>query len=133
VNTQRHILPAILLGAFAAAPASAQPLAIDWHSIDAGGGVSSGGDFVLRGAIGQHDAGAAAAGDLTLHAGFLAGAGPQSCTADCDGDGQLNILDFVCFQQSFGSQDPVADCNGDGQFNILDFVCYQQLFNDGCE
>ena len=55
-----------------------------------------------------------------------------ACLADCDGDGQLNILDFVCFQNLFQSGSLEADCNGDGQLNILDFVCFQNLFQSGC-
>jgi outer membrane protein assembly factor BamB len=61
-----------------------------------------------------------------LHA-FLA-----TCEADCNADGSLNILDFVCFQGIFTAGDPGADCNADGALNILDFVCYQQAFQSGC-
>jgi hypothetical protein len=56
----------------------------------------------------------------------------KGCYADLNGDGNLNILDFVAFQQWFLVQDPATDCNGDGNFNILDFVCFQQAFVDGC-
>jgi hypothetical protein len=55
-----------------------------------------------------------------------------ACIADCDGNGSLNILDFVCFQNLFQSGDPGADCDANGQFNILDFVCFQNLFQAGC-
>jgi len=55
------------------------------------------------------------------------------CLADCNGDGLLNILDFICFQELFEAQDPAADCNGDGLWNILDFVCFQEAFQEGCE
>jgi hypothetical protein len=54
------------------------------------------------------------------------------CEADCNGDGQLNIVDFVCFQIAWKAHDPIADCNGDGEFNVVDFVCYQGLFLAGC-
>ena len=54
------------------------------------------------------------------------------CYADCNGDGVLNILDFVCFQNAFVTADPQADCNGDGALNILDFVCFQGEFESGC-
>ena len=54
------------------------------------------------------------------------------CAADCNADGSLSILDFVCYQQLFVEGDPAADCNGDGSLDILDFVCYQQSFVDGC-
>lgn len=54
------------------------------------------------------------------------------CAADVNGDGNLNILDFVAFQALFINGDPAADCDGNGQFNILDFVCFQALFSAGC-
>jgi probable HAF family extracellular repeat protein len=56
----------------------------------------------------------------------------NGCAADVNGDGALNILDFVAFQVLFVDGDPVADCNGDNVFNILDFVCYQGVFLKGC-
>jgi hypothetical protein len=54
------------------------------------------------------------------------------CPADYNGDGALNILDFVAFQAGWQSQDPEADCDANGAFNILDFVCFQALFQAGC-
>jgi probable HAF family extracellular repeat protein len=54
------------------------------------------------------------------------------CAADVNGDGALNILDFVAFQVLFVGGDPGADCDGNGALNILDFVCYQRLFQAGC-
>jgi hypothetical protein len=54
------------------------------------------------------------------------------CYADCDENGSLNILDFVCYQFIFEQGDQRADCNEDGQLNILDFVCYQGKFESGC-
>ena len=57
----------------------------------------------------------------------------SSCAADCDGNGELNILDFVCFQGLFQSGDDAADCDGNGELNILDFVCFQGDFQAGCE
>ena len=56
----------------------------------------------------------------------------DDCPPDCNGDGALNILDFVCFQGLFVNGDLAADCNGDGVLNILDFVCFQDLFVQGC-
>ena len=66
-------------------------------------------------------------GEAGLHA-FLA----TTCTADCDSNGVLNVLDFVCFQQRFVAGDPAADCDDNGALNVLDFVCYQQAFVGGC-
>ena len=56
----------------------------------------------------------------------------RQCTADCNGDAALNILDFVCYQGKFQAGDPAADCDGNGMLNILDFVCFQGLFQAGC-
>jgi hypothetical protein len=54
------------------------------------------------------------------------------CYADFNGDGALNILDFVAFQNAFTAANDSADCNDDGALNILDFVCYQNAFTAGC-
>jgi hypothetical protein len=60
------------------------------------------------------------------------GAYERQCRADCNGDGALNILDFVAFQNAWRAADPKADCDDNGAFNILDFICFQQLFVAGC-
>ena len=54
------------------------------------------------------------------------------CPADFNGDGELNILDFVALQAAFQAGDEAADVNGDGVLNILDFVAFQGLFAGGC-
>ena len=56
----------------------------------------------------------------------------DECVADCNGDGSLDILDFVSFQNAFTAGDEKADVNGDGELTILDFVAYQALFQAGC-
>jgi len=58
--------------------------------------------------------------------------GTAGCVADFNGDGVLNILDFVSFQGAFQAGDERADVNGDGELDILDFVIFQQLFVEGC-
>jgi len=54
------------------------------------------------------------------------------CPADCDGDDNLSIFDFLCFQTAFDVRQPIADCNGDGLFDVFDFLCFQSAFMDGC-
>lgn len=44
--------------------------AIDWSTLDGGGGPSSGGAYTLNGTIGQSDAGVSSGGSYTLHGGF---------------------------------------------------------------
>ena len=48
----------------------AQNFAIDWFTIDGGGGTSTGGVFSLSGTIGQPDAGKLAGGNYALDGGF---------------------------------------------------------------
>lgn len=54
------------------------------------------------------------------------------CSADCNADGALNVLDFVCFQSEWMSQTAAGDCNADGAFDVLDFICFQSVFVTGC-
>ena len=49
--------------------------AIDWYTIDGGGGMESGGGgYTLSGTIGQHDTGVMESGTYDLSGGFWAGA-----------------------------------------------------------
>ena len=57
---------------------------------------------------------------------------PSACAADVNGDGNLDVLDFVAFQILWQAGDPAADCDANALFNILDFICFQQLFQAGC-
>jgi hypothetical protein len=80
--------------------------------------------------------------DMALHAGSQTVVAAQPIpdgvdivrygpSADCDENGQLNILDFVCFQQEWQAQSDKGDCDGNGLYNILDFVCFQGVFTQG--
>jgi len=53
-----------------ATPAHAQTYAIDWFTIDGGGGTSTGGVYSVSGTIGQPDAGKMSGGNFTLDGGF---------------------------------------------------------------
>lgn len=55
-----------------------------------------------------------------------------ACRADYNGDGSVNILDFVSFNNGFQVQDIAADVNADGRFNIQDFVAFIQIAAEGC-
>lgn len=46
---------------------------LSWSTVDGGGGISSGGDFILRGTIGQPDAGVMGGGKYELLGGFWPG------------------------------------------------------------
>src|SRR5262245_15979631 len=53
-----------------AASAPGQSYSIDWYTIDAGGGSSTGGVYAVSGTIGQPDAGAMNGGSYSLVGGF---------------------------------------------------------------
>ncbi len=123
---------ASILALSLAAPASAQ-LAINWQTIDAGGGDSTSGALRVRATLGQPDAGVMSAGSLTLHGGFWFGTPePVACYPDCDNTGVLDFFDFLCFQNAFNATDPYADCDQSGLFDFFDFLCFINAFNDGC-
>jgi hypothetical protein len=50
--------------------APAQSFSIDWHTIDGGGGTSTGGVYSVSGTIGQPDAGVASGGNYSITGGF---------------------------------------------------------------
>src|SRR5689334_23907812 len=79
----------LMLVALAAASAKGQ-LAVNWYTIDGGGGTSSGGTFVVSGTIGQPDAGAMSGGIFVVQGGFWPGlVSVPTCGSadfDCDGD-----------------------------------------------
>jgi hypothetical protein len=51
-------------------PAFSQTYSIDWHTIDGGGGTSTGGVYSVSGTIGQPDTGAMNGGDFSVTGGF---------------------------------------------------------------
>ena len=55
-----------------------------------------------------------------------------SCRADVFPDGELNIFDFLAFQNLFDAGDPAADFDGDGRLTIFDFLVFQNEFAAGC-
>jgi len=67
-----------------------------------------------------------------LVAGWLLDHG-RACYADCDGTGELDFFDFLCFQERFGRGDPEADCDGTGDLDFFDFLCFQGEFAAGCD
>lgn len=62
--------PLWLLLWFASGLATSAQYAIDWHTIDGGGGASTGGVYAVSGTIGQPDAGRMSGGTFTVEGGF---------------------------------------------------------------
>jgi len=55
------------------------------------------------------------------------------CQADMNGDGALNVFDFLAFETFFSDEDPRADLAAPfGVFNVFDFLAFQTLFSEGC-
>ena len=73
----KHLLGRFGIAFLLAIPlaALAQPFAIDWYTVDGGGGTSTGGSYTLSGTIGQPDAAATtlSGGIYTLQGGFWPG------------------------------------------------------------
>jgi hypothetical protein len=89
---------------------------IDWHTIDGGGGMSSGGPYVLIGTIGQPDAAYSAGGDYELLGGFWPG-------------GPLCFVDFYTFarfaeQWLYTGDGLAADLHEDNIVNLLDLKVF---------
>lgn len=99
----RHQPITILAFTFSLAIVSALPAHaqydISWHTIDGGGGVSTGGAFALAGTIGQPDAGIMSGGRFDLEGGFWPGATVISCSClgDLNADGHRNGADIATF------------------------------------
>ena len=123
--------------------APAQEFAIDWYTVDGGGDMfSTGRDFQLSGTIGQPDARTQpmTGGDFSLVGGFWVahGAGCFIAPPDFDEDCDVDLADFVTFQQCFaGPEQPPAtacppgvdaDFDSDGDVDVLDFHTLVQYF-----
>jgi hypothetical protein len=60
----------ITIGWSCALSVGAQNYSIDWHTMDGGGGTSTGGLFSVSGTIGQPDTGVMSGGDYTVTGGY---------------------------------------------------------------
>ncbi len=54
------------------------------------------------------------------------------CEADVDGNGSLDIFDFLEFQNRFVSGDARADFDESGAIDLFDFLAFQDAFAAGC-
>lgn len=69
--------------------------------------------------------------EAKAHFGALLG-GATRCRGDFNGDGRLNINDFIAMQHAFALKDTRADLNHDCALNINDFISFQAAFRAGC-
>lgn len=107
-------------------------------TIDGGGGTSTGGVFELSGTFGQPDAGAEmTGGDFALTGGFWpAAAFGETVRGDCDGDQDVDLVDFGDFQLCFTGSTGIltagcecADFDGDSDVDLVDFGAFQLAFS----
>ena len=109
----------------------------DWWTVDAGGLMSSSGvDFELSGTIGQPDANTVVLSgcDFELTGGFWFGFAP----GDCDGDGDVDLHDFVDFEAclagpggGLGTGCDCFDLDDNGDVDLGDFAEFQSVFTGG--
>ncbi len=90
--------------------------ALRWSTIDGGGGVTSGGTYIVSGTIGQPDAAYSAGGDYELLGGFWP---PEPlCTVDFE-----HFAIFAQYWLESGSGLP-ADLYGDNTVDLLDLDAF---------
>jgi len=73
----KRVLPALLLALLLVSGVvlAAGSYDLSWHTVDGGGGESSGGTYTLHGTAGQPDAGTLSGGTYSLSGGFWGRAG----------------------------------------------------------
>jgi hypothetical protein len=132
-------LPPLVVAMLASPGAAQAQFAIDWHTIDGGGGVSAGASFTLAGTIGQPDAATLSGGAFQSGSGFWgAFGGAATCYANCDGSTaspRLTPNDFQCFVNAFAGGQSYANCDGSTASPALtpnDFQCFINAFAGGC-
>jgi hypothetical protein len=77
------------------------------------------------GIVGMSPAGFSMMYDMTLSS-------CAPCPADINGDGALDLFDFLWYVNAFNDGADRADCTGEGVLDIFDFLCFVNAFNEGC-
>lgn len=124
-NNRRMFVPGCVIGLLVASMVAAEGPAeyeIVWHTIDAGGGTSQGGEYSLSGTIGQADAGWSAGDGYEILGGFWPG-GPL-CVVGFD--------DFAGFADYWWLRDSGADLNEDTQVNFIDLAWFTDYWLSYC-
>ena len=97
---------------------------ISWGTIDAGGGRSAGGGFVLVGTIGQPDTGQSSGGDFVLSSGFWPGS--SGCIVN------LTDLSMLAEQWLGTGEGFTADLDGNDRVDFADFATFSYWWYDVC-
>jgi hypothetical protein len=56
-----------------------------------------------------------------------------TCSADYNGDGQIDFFDYLDFMVDFSGEQPDADFNGDNQVDFFDYLDFIAEMVSGCE
>ncbi len=128
--TRCHSCVAIL-----AAGAMAADFTIAWHTVDGGGGLSSGGSLSLAGTLGQPDAGSPMhGGSFSVRGGFWEGLPTDAgcpCAADYNRDGGIDGSDVASFFDDWEGGAACADVNQDGGIDGADMEVFFALWEAG--
>lgn len=54
------------------------------------------------------------------------------CPGDMEGDGDVDVFDFLAFQNLFAQQDPRADVECDSDWDVFDYLAFLNLTSQGC-
>ena len=113
-------------------------LAMDWSTVDGGGGESSGATLELMGTVGQPDAGGELAGaTLAMSGGYWVAFAPPICPVDFNCDGFVDFFDYDAFVLAYegGALPPCqssTDINGDGFLDFFDYDLFVEVYETGC-
>jgi hypothetical protein len=101
-------------------------------TIDGGGTTRvAAGVYEIGLTLGQPDAAApVASGTYQLAGGFWPGVGV--CRPDINGDGQVNVADFLAFLALYSAGDLRADFTGNGSVAVDDFLAFLAAYSAGC-
>jgi hypothetical protein len=135
-----RLFPLIVILAAALAGSARAQLAMDWHTLDGGGGTSAGSTLVLQGTIGQPDGTGpdfSAGSTLSMSGGFWTGLTlPPPCPADFNGDGFLDFFDYDAFVECYETEvcppGKTADFNNDGFVDFFDYDDFVLFYETGC-
>jgi hypothetical protein len=110
---------------------------LDSPLLDNAGGYSYGQQFPFQYTLGLAagetiDFVVSSTGDPTYLSTGLAVRVFTTCIADWNGDGNVNVVDFLGFLAAYAAGDPRADIDGDGVINIHEFLEFLQLYAAGC-
>ena len=140
--TKRYLLriatPLVLISVVAVLGQAFDGGALDlqWHTVDGGGGVSTGGGLQLAGTIGQPDTAVLSSNNFVLAGGFWLVKGSMPCPSDLNQDGVVNSIDLTlllaCFNMPADECPHKCDINGDGQCNSIDLTLLLAKFNEPC-